>query len=464
MALYGRLFRLHALRLSTRMSTEAANKPDTPSDTSPKWKTDREDMFAAMNKNKQFTSQIKAAFHGTPPRIVGLCKSEWLRKSEILEKAGVAPDEAQLAAFRLPAALDFDAKRMRDLVPVLKAYGLNLRRLLKNAPLVAALDPKQVADNLKKLSDVGLTHSQIRSFLYLAPSALGLPLSQWTVQRAEQLKEMGYANVTIGEAIDKALRLRSYAAAMEISGEDKGEDEMSCFLHDLGVPIDRVLSKCPSFFSEDIDHIREMCDILCSPPLFCSTENLSRILTQVPHLFPQWTEQYLVDQLTDLIKITQTPDFLLNRLLHSTATVLDVLKPPTTVKERLQVMEKHGLTQNEQHRILWAHSLYFSLELNDVDRRLGVLLGHGDITHRTFLEKPGETAVMGYHRLIARLDFGRHYDAKRLAELGMRKLCHVRDETYASFYGKTLNDYLEFVKRDTKYLSPSVLRTRSRTR
>ena len=177
MALYGRLFRLHALRLSTRMSTEAANKPDTPSDTSPKWKTDREDMFAAMNQNKQFTSQIKAAFHGTPPRIVGLCKSEWLRKSEILEKAGVAPDEAQLAAFRLPAALDFDAKRMRDLVPVLKAYGLNLRRLLKNAPLVAALDPKQVeniypveffdllfakvADNLKKLSDVGLTHSQI---------------------------------------------------------------------------------------------------------------------------------------------------------------------------------------------------------------------------------------------------------------------------------------------------------------
>ena len=98
-----------------------------------------EDLSDLLRSDVSINKQRLQAFHRAHARLFGLSKEEWVRKRDLLLRAGASESEAGKIALYLPAALGFSLSRLQDLVKLCNQYDISLSRILRRDPLVVSL-------------------------------------------------------------------------------------------------------------------------------------------------------------------------------------------------------------------------------------------------------------------------------------------------------------------------------------
>ncbi len=101
--------------------------------------TAAEEISDILKSEGAVSKQKLQAFQRTHSRLFGVSKEEWLRKRDLLVRAGMSGTEAGRIALYLPPALGFSLAKLQHLVKLCKQYDLNMSRILRRDPLVVSL-------------------------------------------------------------------------------------------------------------------------------------------------------------------------------------------------------------------------------------------------------------------------------------------------------------------------------------
>lgn len=98
-----------------------------------------EEISELLKADGTLSKQRLQAFQRAHARLFGLSKDEWVRKRDLLVRAGVSESDAGKIALNMPASLGFSLSRLQDVVKLCKQYDMNLSRILRRNPLVVCL-------------------------------------------------------------------------------------------------------------------------------------------------------------------------------------------------------------------------------------------------------------------------------------------------------------------------------------